>query len=173
MVKTREDFFHTKKGMPIGKDQLYGLIVDLLGAAVLDEGGNEQVGSLQLLDGQLRVVASQNGSSANSVVATIAINTALSAAVDLGSRTLVGISMPAGWDAASITFDVSNDGINFGPMFFGGSEYTLSEAAASRRITVDPLSLLAWRYVKVRSGISGTTVNQTAARTITLWTKPV
>lgn len=122
-------------------------------------------------DGSLSTQLS--GSNAQQQLATIAINAALSNVVDLASGTLTGISMPAAWTAASITFDVSNDGINFGALFYQGVEYELSEAGASRRITVDPVALMPWRYIKVRSGKSGAVVNQVAQAVITLWTKPV
>jgi hypothetical protein len=45
----------------------------------------------------------------------ISSGTALSAAVPLGAKQLVGIAMPAAWDAAALTFQVSVDG---GTTFF-------------------------------------------------------
>ena len=43
--------------------------------------------------------------------ALIAAGTALSGPVPLGALTLVGISMPAAWTAAPLTFQVSPDGV--------------------------------------------------------------
>lgn len=173
MGNTRGNFLNTNKGRPVGKQQLYGIAVDTSGNAVLDADGNEQVIELEVVNKRLKVDTSIAGSLANQKTATIAINTALSPSVDLVNSTLVGISMPSAWDTASITLDVSNDGQNFGPLYYGGAEYVILEAVANRRITIDPVALLPWRYIKVRSGINGTTVNQTAERVIALWTKPV
>jgi len=131
-----------------------------------DEFGNEYNASNP-------VPTSIVGSLANAPTATIANGAALSSAVDLVNSTLVAISMPAAWTAASITFDVSNDGVTYGPLYYQGSEFTLTEASASRLITVDPLALMPWRYLKVRSGTSGTPVNQGQQAIVQLWTKPV
>jgi hypothetical protein len=88
--------------------------------------------------------------------------------VQLGNASLVGIIMPAAWTAASLTFQGSNDGTNFFNIFdVNGAEYVAS-AAASRYIPVDPVDFSGVNYLKLRSGTSGTPVNQGADRIITL-----
>lgn len=113
----------------------------------------------------------------------IANGAALSGEVDLSQYEVVGIQMPSAWTAAALTFqgrghndvladetipalaDVYDD---------GGTELSVS-AAASRYIAIvgskrDALASL--RYMKVRSGTTGTPVNQGAARRLLLILKP-
>lgn len=105
--------------------------------------------------------------------ATIAINTSLSAAVAIGAKTIVGIAMPAGWDTAAMTFQVSADG---GTTWLemqttsGAVSYTV---AASQYIAIDPAIWRGVNMVKVRSGTSGSPVTQTVARVIGLVVKSV
>jgi hypothetical protein len=103
---------------------------------------------------------------------TIALNAALSDQADLEGYALVGILMPSAWTAASLTFQVAaTSGGTFCDVYDdAGAEVTVS-AAASRYIgltTADALCLSAARFLKLRSGTTGTPVNQAAARTITL-----
>jgi len=106
-------------------------------------------------------------------VATILSGAALSDAVDCGpSQRVTGIVMPAGWDAASMTFQGSLDGSTFQNLFDGaGVELALATPAASRNLVLTEAQILAlkpWRQIKVRSGPSSLPVNQTANRLITL-----
>ena len=101
-------------------------------------------------------------------VATIAEAASLSDAVVVGAGAAVfGIVMPATWSAAGLTFQGSVDGTNFFNIYDNASEWT-ETAAASRIIMVDPTLSESLQQIKVRSGTSGTPVNQAAARTITL-----
>lgn len=101
------------------------------------------------------------------VTATISSGGSLSAAVPLGAATLVGISMPAAWDTAGLTFQASVDGTTFQDVQTTSAELSMT-AAASKYIAVDPAVWRGVNLLKVRSGTSGTPVNQTADRTITL-----
>lgn len=108
------------------------------------------------------------------VTATIPAGQSLSDIVDLGPKLrAVGLIMPAAWDAAPITMQVSKDGVNFVDLYdAGGSEFSVS-VAASRGVmfvngTFDVLSLLGFRWLKLRSGPSGAPVNQAAERVITV-----
>jgi hypothetical protein len=106
------------------------------------------------------------------VTVTIAIDASLSDEADLEGYTLVGIHMPAAWTAAGLSFQVATiSGGTFCDAYDdAGTEVTVS-AAASRYIgltSADALCLSAARFLKVRSGTTGTPVNQAAARTITL-----
>lgn len=113
------------------------------------------------------------GSKPTSVPVTIANGASLAAFVDLDTKTLVGIHMPAAWDTANLTFQVSEDGVTYDNLYdSAGIEKTIT-VAASRYISVTPAEWVGVRFLKVRSGTSGTAVNQTAARTIQLITKAV
>jgi len=60
---------------PIGKSQLYTLLVDAAGAPVLDGDGNQQVVALQSVDGKLQVNSGMEGYGAT--VATRPLATAV------------------------------------------------------------------------------------------------
>jgi hypothetical protein len=100
--------------------------------------------------------------------ATIANGASLSGAVNLSGWTLIGIDMPASWTAANLTLQASVDNSTWDNVFDSlGTEVTIT-AAASRFILLNPADFVSVRYLKVRSGTSGTPVNQGGARTITL-----
>jgi hypothetical protein len=108
------------------------------------------------------------------VSAVIASGASLSAEVDLNGLVCVGIEMPGTWTAAGLTFKGGNtSGALLNVYSDGGTEYSKT-VDASRAVyleTVNPL--LPWRYIQVRSGTSGTAVNQAAERTIKLICRPV
>lgn len=108
------------------------------------------------------------------VTVTIANGASLSDEADVGEgRVLVGILMPAAWTAASMTFQAGAVSGALGNLYdeYGTEvEYTVD---ASRYVAVDIPTFASARYVKVRSGTSGTPVNQAAERTITLVTRPL
>lgn len=97
---------------------------------------------------------------------TIADGQALSGKTFIGHGALVSLIIPAGWDAASITFRGSADGENFYDIYdYLGTEVEL-EAAASRMISIDNFAGAPW--MKVRSGTAGSPVNQTGDIVLTL-----
>jgi hypothetical protein len=106
------------------------------------------------------------------IVATIASGTALSAAVPLGAKTLHGIAMSAGWDAAALTFQVSYDGGTTFQEMQSTSAVVSYTAAAAQFIAIDPAIWRGINMIKVRSGTSGAPVNQTADRTLNLIVRP-
>jgi hypothetical protein len=105
------------------------------------------------------------------VAVTITSGTALSPAVPLGEFVLTGIAMPAAWDAAALSFQVSADG----GQTYGEMQTTAAAvsylAAANQFIAIDPAIWRGINMIKVRSGSSGTPVNQTADRVLTLVTR--
>lgn len=118
----------------------------------------------------------------NNVV--IANGAALSDAVDLWQQTVGGIVMPSAWTAASLTFQGHDgQGINeagggageppanssgWKDIYdAGGTELTVV-TAASRFVVLQPDPFRAPRWLRLRSGTTGTPVNQGAARTIGL-----
>lgn len=99
---------------------------------------------------------------------TIANGTALSVGTNIKGTSLVALLMPAGWDAAALTFRASQDGTNWSNLYDeNGAELTL-QVAAGRAIRVPPSLLRGWDYIMLRSGTAAVPVNQTAARSITL-----
>lgn len=96
----------------------------------------------------------------------------LSGAVGLGGKTLVGIVIPVAWLTAGLSFQASGD---------GGQTWgeLLDETATARAVSsitggvytviaVDPTKWRGINEIKVRSGTSGTPVNQTGAPTLLL-----
>lgn len=93
----------------------------------------------------------------------------ISGDVDLGPYRLGGIAIPATWvSATAITFQVSADGVTWYNLYDEvGSEVSVT-VTASRVVRLTLADWLGVRYVRVRSGTSGTPVNQTNAPTIVL-----
>ena len=107
--------------------------------------------------------------------ATIAAGTSLSGPVSLGALTLVGISMPAVWTTAALTFQVSPDGgTTWQELYDGaGNEVTITAAAGQFIIPLADPSYL-WRgvnLVQVRSGTAASPVNQVAAAVVNIVTR--
>lgn len=105
------------------------------------------------------------------VSVTITSGTSLSAAVLLGDSILTGIAMPAGWDAAALTFQVSADGGTTWLEMQGISAVISYTAAAGQYIAIDPTLWRGINMIKVRSGTLAAAVPQTADRILTLVTK--
>lgn len=107
---------------------------------------------------------------------TIANGASLSDAADLDQYTLAAVVLPGTWTAAGLTFQVTYDGTNYFDLsdYFDG-EVTVSStiAVASKAISLRPSQFLRVAGVKVRSGTSGTPVNQGGARILTLVYSPL
>ena len=97
---------------------------------------------------------------------TIANGGNLSSAVDLTGQILLCIQTPAAWTAAVITLQGSADGDTYANLWHPLTGEVSLAAAASRIFALEPAMFLGIRYLKIRSGTSGTPVNQGAARTI-------
>ncbi len=80
---------------------------------------------------------------------------------------IVGLLLPAAWDAANVTFLHALDpNAAFSPVFDrNGQEYVVV-VAAGRVVTIPNIDLSALRYFKVRSGTSQIPIPQTADRII-------
>lgn len=100
----------------------------------------------------------------------------LSAAVELHGLLPTAVVMPSGWDAADLTFQGSVDGVSYVNLFDGlgaaGNEIVV-RTAASRYVLVDPYQFYGMLYIKIRSGTSGTGVNQTADRVLIVPTRSI
>lgn len=102
---------------------------------------------------------------------TIASGASLSGAADLKGRKLVGIIMPSTWTTASLTFQGSIDGTNYFNVYDGATERALI-VSTSYYSALNIGDWVGFRYLKVRSGTSGTPVNQGADRVLTLVVQP-
>jgi len=103
------------------------------------------------------------------LTATISSGNSLSAAVDLRNEYVEKILMPAAWDAAALTFQVcETESGTYRDLYTETAEFSVSAAGAGRAIVVPPERWLGGAWLKVRSGTSGTPVNQTADRAIQL-----
>lgn len=103
---------------------------------------------------------------ASSDTATIANNASLSDAVTLGAYRATALLMPAGWTAASITFQVSVDGTNYYNLYdAAGNEKTIT-VSTSRAVYLPTDDFLGFKYMKIRSGTAGSPVTQLAERLV-------
>lgn len=108
------------------------------------------------------------------LVATIQNGQALSAEVDIGNKTIVGIVTPAGWLAAGLSFQVSVDGGTTWQELLDSTAtaISVSSVTGAAAIAMDPTKLRGFNALKVRSGTSGAPVNQTNNPTnVTLLTR--
>ncbi len=103
----------------------------------------------------------------------IASGTSLSGAADIGTAELVGISMPAAWTAASITFAATIDnGANYLAVNdAAGNEVEVTAPVADKHILFSFAGIKGLNDIKLRSGTSAAGVNQGAERTVTLLLK--
>ncbi|MDD5585626.1 MAG: hypothetical protein PHY92_01545 [Alphaproteobacteria bacterium] len=101
--------------------------------------------------------------------ATIASGQAVSGALNLGGLRLFGFVMPAAWTAANLTFQMSHDGgTTWANVYDSNGNELTATVAASRYVALDPANFASLAMIKVRSGTSGTPVNQAAERTLQL-----
>lgn len=105
--------------------------------------------------------------------ATIAAGQSLSGPTPTGVDTLVGISMPATWTAASITLQVSPDGgTTWQELYDGaGNEVTIT-AAAGQFIQLNSYMWRGMNMFQVRSGTLAAPVAQVAAAIVNLIARP-
>ena len=109
------------------------------------------------------------------LTATILSGQSLSGEIDLQGYQMLAIRIPAAWDTANITFlgarATTANGGTYVPVYDdAGLEVTVTVGGADRMITLDinALKLASLQYIKLRSGTSGSPVNQTADRTLYL-----
>lgn len=92
----------------------------------------------------------------------------LSAEIHLAGQRLFAIVVPAGWDAADITFQGAVSGGTFFDVYDEDDAEVVVEAAASRYILLNPAKFIGLQRLKIRSGTTGAPVNQTDAVTLAL-----
>jgi hypothetical protein len=116
------------------------------------------------------VVDTLIGSDYDIVPVTIASGTSLSTDGVVDAGKIAAIELPT-IDSAALSFQVSFDGVNYRELFNSdGTTATPVSASTGNRIIQAPAALqdAGAVHVKVRSGTSGSAVNQTADRIINL-----
>lgn len=99
---------------------------------------------------------------------TIAASASLSGVADLGDKRVLAIEIPANTEGSVVTFQASKDGSTFYNVYDLNGEYSLPFTDPCVLI-VPPVDFLAHRYLKVRTGTSGSATNQSGAdATLTL-----
>jgi hypothetical protein len=110
---------------------------------------------------------------------TIAADASESGILDTKGKTVAGVILPAAWTTADLSFLVCNSySGTYVPLYdSAGTEVKVPSASIStsesRAFDLDSNAFMPWRYVKVRSGVNGTAVNQAAARTVVVTTVTV
>jgi hypothetical protein len=105
-----------------------------------------------------------------SVSVTISQGQSLSDIADLSAGNLVAVIAPDQWEyAAGLTFQVSNDGMNFNDLFLQGYELITLPITPGVANVVSVNFDLGWvPYLKLRSGTRQNPVPQSADRIFTL-----
>lgn len=104
---------------------------------------------------------------------TVANGASLSNTIKLEGRALSGILIPSAWTTANLTFqgaveDDSDASATYFNLYDAAGIEMQVVAAASRLVILDPVDFASIRWLKVRSGTSGSAVNQGADRDIYL-----
>lgn len=98
---------------------------------------------------------------------TIANGASLSGALNIASRNFFGIIMPASWTSAALTFQGSFDGTTYYDLYDEtGTEVSFTVSTSRYVIISTPAKFLGLKKLKIRSGTSGTPVNQGGDRDI-------
>jgi hypothetical protein len=105
------------------------------------------------------------------VTAQIASGTSLSAEIDIGTKSLVGLLVPVNWTTAGLSFQISPDGgATWGELTtVAGTPYAIGSVTGGTLayyVAIDPTTLVGAMALKVRSGTQASPVNQ--ANTVTL-----
>lgn len=96
--------------------------------------------------------------------ATIAASSATSGEVDLEGGKLVGVIMPAAWDAATLSVQASTaSGGTFADVYSSAGAQVSWTVAASQYIAIDPATVGGVEFVKLVSSAT-----QTAQRDLTV-----
>lgn len=102
------------------------------------------------------------------VVAQIVNGASLSDVIDLWGCLLGAIQTPSAMTGTALTFQGSYDGLTFNNVYDdSGTELSVT-SGASRVILIDPATFGTIRYLKVRSGSSGTPTSELATRNLIL-----
>ncbi len=102
-------------------------------------------------------------------VFTIANAASVSDAINIGNRIPAGLFMPAAWTAASVTLQSSLDGTTWADVYDTvGSEMAITGTAGGYMAIPGAELLGIGTHLRLRSGTTGTPVNQGAERLLSL-----
>lgn len=104
------------------------------------------------------------------VDAAIASGQSLSGAIDLGAGRLARIVFPAALTGTQVTFQTSYDGTNYANLYDETGTEVAYTVAASREVRVPLTDWLGIRWLKIRTGTSGSPSAQGADRALKLVT---
>jgi hypothetical protein len=104
---------------------------------------------------------------------TIPSGQSLSGTVALLGRALVGIYMPAAWTTATITYQGSRDGSTWLNVYTSAGAEMNHTVDADRYVPLDVNDWVGLIYLRIRSGTSSVTVNQSADRVLYLAVRDV
>jgi hypothetical protein len=96
----------------------------------------------------------------------IAAGQSLSAGLDCTAGNIVRLTMPASWDGANLSFQISSDGAGYNDLFTIDGKEVVIPVVAGTAVVIAPLSdyLKAVAFLKVRSGSRAYPVTQSAQR---------
>ena len=112
----------------------------------------------------------------DNIAASIASGQSLSAEVDIGSKSLVGLLVPANWTTAGISIQVSPDGGTTWAELttVAGTPYaigSLTGGTLAYFVAIDPTTIRGAQALKIRSGTQAAPVNQTNTVALQLITR--
>jgi hypothetical protein len=110
------------------------------------------------------------------IAVQIAAGQSLSAEVDIGTKSLVGLLIPTNWTTAGLSFQVSPDGgATWGELtVVGGTPYAIGSVTGGTLayyVAIDPTTLVGAMALKVRSGTQAAPVAQTNTVNLQLITR--
>ena len=99
---------------------------------------------------------------------TILNGASLSDEITIEDAVLVAVQPDSGWNTAAISFQARSGDNALGDLKFEGSELTAPAIEAEDYVTFTPGKFAGVQFLKLRSGTSGSVVNQTGDSVITL-----
>jgi len=107
---------------------------------------------------------------ASSLSASVSIagGSSLSGSVDFGpyGEMATHLFTSGSWDSASISFQVSYDGVTWNSLYDDSNTEVTMTGSDSRCYTLTSAEWYGVRYAKVRSGVAGIVVDQSASRVL-------
>jgi len=107
------------------------------------------------------------GGATQTVSAITANGASLSSEVRYDGFKYLAIMTPGTMSAGTFTFQVSGDGLNFKNLYDASGTEVKAIVAVDRAVSLDTLfdELSPYSFLKIRSGVAATPVNEAAART--------
>jgi hypothetical protein len=94
----------------------------------------------------------------------IAEGQSLSEGLDMTGKTLKRITMPAAWDGAALTFQISTDGLFYNDLYLADGREVKAMVVPGAAVIVSEFFADAYNFMKFRSGTAADPVMQTERR---------